>query len=57
MRRHGLQITVDLTALRRQLGDDYQVADAAARDKCSKCRVKWLNISICLALLHIGGMR
>ncbi len=49
--------TVDLEALRRELGEDYRISDLVARAKCSKCRAKWPKLSGSVGPMHTGGVR
>lgn len=49
--------TVDLEALRRELGENYRVADFVARAKCSKCGAKWPKLSVKVGAIHTGGIR
>jgi hypothetical protein len=48
--------TVDLEALRRELGLDYAISDFVARSRCSKCGAKWLRLSVRVGPIHTGGM-
>lgn len=49
--------TLDLEALRRELGEDYAIADFVARAKCSKSGEKWPKLSVKVGAVHTGGMR
>jgi hypothetical protein len=49
--------TVDLEALRLELGEDYRIADFVARAKCSKCGAKWPKLPVKVGAIHTGGMR
>ncbi len=49
--------TVDLEALRRELGDDYRIAGFVARSRRGKCGGQWPRISVRVGPIHTGGMR
>jgi hypothetical protein len=49
--------TVDLEALRRELGDNYRISDFVARSRYGKCGAKWLQLSVRVGPIHTGGMR
>lgn len=49
--------TVDLEALRRELGEDYRVADFVVRSKCSKCGAEWPKLFVRVGPIHTGGLR
>ena len=49
--------TVDLVALRRELGENYRIADFVARSCCGKCGAKWPQFSVRVGPIQTGGMR
>jgi hypothetical protein len=49
--------TVDLEALRRELDEDYRIADFVAPSRCRKCGAKWPRLSVGVGAIHTGGMR
>jgi hypothetical protein len=48
--------TVDLEVLRRELGENYRIADFVARSRCSKCGAKWRQLCVRVGPIHTGGM-